>query len=304
MDVKHLNGDVEKAVEMVRQAMRRGQWDIVALVGKSMAENLGISDPNFLTDKQRLILGYRNFHGNLEMGGSNSLDHIPENLTVSGNLSFQGSTIKSIGENLRVGGSIYLYGSEIPELPEVLICQLLDMTRAEIKHIRKKNHPYSISLRNSQIEILPSGMRVGGYLNLRETKRLEYLPPGVRVGEHLDMFGSAVTWIGDGLNVRLDLQAGYSQLRQIGHGVVLGGLSAFHSSLESLPPDLVVKGDVELSFSKVTEIPPTVRIGGDLDCTGTGIRYVPPGVVKGKVTLEGITDAFSEFAASVKTLWG
>jgi predicted glycoside hydrolase/deacetylase ChbG (UPF0249 family) len=45
----------------------------------------------------------------------------------------------------------------------------------------------------SKIESLPEGLKVGGYLNLSDCKKLTLLPKGLKVGSFLNITNSALT---------------------------------------------------------------------------------------------------------------
>jgi hypothetical protein len=96
----------------------------------------------------------------------------------------------------------------------------------KIQQYMKNGGKGELDLTGAPITSLPSGLSVGGDLNLSFCKNLTSLPPGLSVGGDLYL--------------------------------------SFCKNLTSLPSGLSIGGDLSSSNTKITSLPPDLKVGGDL----------------------------------------
>jgi hypothetical protein len=102
-------------------------------------------------------------------------------------------------------------------------------TQKKIQQYMKDGGKGDLILRGTPITSLPSGLSVGGYLDLENTK-ITSLPSGLSVGGYLDLENTKIA---------------------------------------SLPSDLSVEGKLYLENTKITSLPSGLSVGGDLSLYGT-----------------------------------
>ena len=110
-----------------------------------------------------------------------------------------------------------------------------------------------LDLSNSNITLLPEGLKVGGSLLLDMTRFLKSLPKGLKVFGYLDLS---------------------------------------YSGIKSLPEDLEVSGELNLTDTELTSLPKGLKVGGNLDTTYTPLtkysdeelrEMIQPGFIKGEI---------------------
>ncbi len=109
----------------------------------------------------------------------------------------------------------------------------------------------NLALTDTRITALPTGLNVGGDLDLWHTP-ITALPTGLHVGGSLYLDNTPISALPTGLHVG-------------------GNLSLSHTRITTLPPDLHVGGDLDLDHTRITTLPPDLHVGGDLDLWGTSI---------------------------------
>ena len=111
------------------------------------------------------------------------------------------------------------------------------------------------------ITSLPTGLRVGGSLNLGGT-RITSLPSGLQVGGSLNLSNTPIT------SLPADLQVG-------------DGLNLSYTPIASLPTGFKVGSSLNLTDTPITTLPADLQVGGYLDLTGTPITSLPAGLQVG-----------------------
>jgi len=136
--------------------------------------------------------------------------------------------------------------------PEERQKNYLIATQKKIQQYIKDGGEGNLSLSNTKITSLPSGLNVGGTLYLRNTK-ITSLPSGLNVG---------------------------------------GGLDLSYTPITSLPSSLNVGGDLDLYNTKITSLPSGLNVGGNLNLSNTPLskKYSEEEIrqivdVKGKIYL-------------------
>ena len=105
------------------------------------------------------------------------------------------------------------------------------------------------------ITSLPTGLRVGGKLNLIGTP-ITSLPSGLQVGGSLNLSDTPIT------SLPADLQVG-------------DGLNLSYTPIASLPTGFKVGGNLNLTDTPITTLPAGLQVGGWLDLTRTPITSLP-----------------------------
>ncbi len=154
--------------------------------------------------------------------------------------------------------------------------------RLTAKYLDKKGIRHTISAEGR--------INVGGGLDLRGTGITE-LPEGLNVGGYLDLSSTGITELPEGLNV-----GGYLDLRGMSITElpkdlnVGGGLDLRGTSITELPECLNVGGGLDLRHTSITELPEGLNVGGSLYLRGTGITELPEGLnVGGYLDLSGMS---------------
>jgi hypothetical protein len=128
-----------------------------------------------------------------------------------------------------------------------------------------------------------------GSLDLRGTG-ITSLPDGLTVGGYLDLRGTGITSLPDGLTVGgyLDLEG--TGITSLPDGLTVGGSLDLRgcTGITSLPDGLTVGGYLDLRGTGITSLPDGLTVGGYLDLEGTGITSLPDGLTVGEsIYLEG-----------------
>jgi hypothetical protein len=111
-----------------------------------------------------------------------------------------------------------------------------------------------LNLRDSKIESLPEGLKVGRVLDLTDSD-IKSLPEGLKVGRVLDLTDSDIKSLPEGLEVE--------------HSLWLAGCWG----LTSLPKDLKVGGNLYIYRTKFTEISDNELVN----------MIMPNGYIKGEI---------------------
>jgi len=128
------------------------------------------------------------------------------------------------------------------------------------------------------------------YTILGIVRKLEKLPPDQRVmNGNLDLSGSSITSLPQGLEVGGDLYLQQTRITSLPQGLKVGGaLWLQHTRITSLPQGLVVGGALWLQQTRITSLPQGLKVGGDLDLERTPITSLPQGLEVGdKLNLSG-----------------
>jgi hypothetical protein len=114
-------------------------------------------------------------------------------------------------------------------------------------------------------------------------RRLEKLPPDQRiVNGNLDLRGTPVTSLPQGLDVSGDLWLTDTLITSLPQGLKVGGNILLRDTpITSIPQGLKVGGDLALSGTPITSLPQGLEVGGALVLSRTPITSLPQGLKVG-----------------------
>jgi hypothetical protein len=166
-------------------------------------------DPEAAQDALNLWIASRDnrIDGNLFAWNATWLRALPKGLVVFGDLIARGSAIEALPDGLDIRGDLDLTGCiNISALPEGLkvggSCSL-------------------VGLKN--LEVIPEGVRIGESVDLRMCSGLRRLPASMnRVGGYLDINGTAIRTLPDGLHVGEHLYLSASPIERLPKGLFVG----------------------------------------------------------------------------------
>ena len=106
----------------------------------------------------------------------------------------------------------------------------------------------------------------------------------VNVPGDLDLYGTQITSLPEGLSVGGDLYLTRTPITALPAGLsVGGGLYLSGTQITSLPEGLSVSGDLDLYGMQITSLPAGLSVGGDLYLTRTRITSLPEDIgLRGK----------------------
>ena len=132
-----------------------------------------------------------------------------------------------------------------------------------------------LDLRNLKITFLPKGLKVSGYLLLKNCKELVSLPEGLKVGGSLSLEGCVkITSLPKGLEFGRSLSLrNCENFKLLPENLEVGGyLDLFGTNLKSLPKGLEVNEDLIVTKSALSNY------------TDDELReMIYPGFIKGKI---------------------
>lgn len=193
-------------------------------------------------DARGIVFGPAGFVVDTE-GRRHELHSMPADIVIDGHLDLSNTKLRRLPDGLTIKGGLELSGSKLRELPERL----------------KVHGGLNIGTKRSKIRSLPSDLDVGDFINL-SFSRITALPSGIKARA---------------------IVANYSKIREIGEGLRLeGNLELRQCPVTSLPDDLDVGGELNLSCTRITALPSTIRCGG-LDISSTRVSHLPDGLVRG-----------------------
>jgi hypothetical protein len=208
---------------------------------------------------------------------------LPARLRVAGDLDLrQCQRLKRIGDSLEVGGDL-LIGGRCPEPPWWETFRIEDDSIEAVPASMLRDLS-----RDAQCPLLemPSGLRVGRDLRLRQCRRLERLPDDMRVGGSVRLEGCTALaslpepWIVHGdltISSAPRLTSLPARLR------VEGSLRLVGVRVERLPGDLRVGGDLTLDCCpRLASLPEGLKVGGSLLIRRCPIDRLPPGLRIGR----------------------
>lgn len=95
----------------------------------------------------------------------------------------------------------------------------------------------------------------------------------------LDLYGTQITELPEGLTVGGDLGLGNTPITKLPEGLtVRGDLDISNTQITELPEGLTVGGSLYLSKTPITELPDGLNINGNLNISGTKIYPLPRGL--------------------------
>ena len=113
--------------------------------------------------------------------------------------------------------------------------------------------------------------RSGGSLDLSGTQ-ITALPEGLTVGGSLDLSGTQITALPEGLTVGGSLDLRGTQITALPEGLTVGGwLDLRDTQITALPEGLTVGGWLDLRGTQITALPEGLTVGGWLDLRDTQI---------------------------------
>ena len=237
------------------------------------------------------------------------LERLPDNLTVEGDLIIDFNPIDSLPTGLTVNGSLSFRNTSIAELPPDLNVRNLTIENLPIQELPPGLAVRNLKLIGSAITSLPDDIRIKDALVIKNTNIAE-LPQhlagslylleldnvrGITLPSSMNVPGSFIV-----LNARNEgdvilpdtLSTGRLSLH--GPGItqlptnlnVDSSMEVRHTSITSLPPDLYVRGYLDVGNNpQLTELPAGLRVNGRLNVHSTGITSIPADAqIRGEVT--------------------
>ncbi len=222
----------------------------------------------------------------------------PEGLEVGHTLTLARLRIRSLPQGMSVGGDLDLrqcqrlthIGDGLSVRGDLLIGGKCLKPAWWERHAAEAIRPgvlQSLS-RDGQCPLgeLPSGLRVGRDLILRQCRRLIEFPADLRVGRSIRLEGcSGLASLPDGFEVRGDLTVSAApRFTAMPEGLrVEGSLRLIGVGVEWLPDDLRVGGDLLLECCpRLTTLPENLRVGGSLVVRRCPIFRLPSGLRVGR----------------------
>jgi Leucine-rich repeat (LRR) protein len=143
-------------------------------------------------------------------------------------------------------------------------------------------------LRVKYVVAADGALTVGGELDLRGTQ-ITQLPEGLHVGGGLYLSGTQITQLPDNLTVGGWLDLSGTQITQLPEGLTVGGwLDLSGTQITQLPEGLHVGGWLDLSGTQITQLPDNLTVGGGRYLSGTQITQLPDNLtVGGELDLRG-----------------
>lgn len=109
--------------------------------------------------------------------------------------------------------------------------------------------------------------------------RIKFLPDGLTVNGTVDLRASKIEVIGDNITIGGDLQLGRSNIKKLGENLVVNGrLDLERTGIKSLPSSLTVKDDIILRYSKISSLPENFKCNRSLNLSGTSMISLPKGL--------------------------
>lgn len=204
------------------------------------------------------------------------LRSLPPGLSVSGDLDLrQCQRLRRIGANTHVRGDL-LVGGRCPEPPwwEARWVERSPVTDGSA------SVPQALS-RDTQcpLEALPSGLRVGGSLRLRNCRRLGLLPDDLRVEGSIELAGcTSLVALPDPFEVNGDLTVlSAPALTSLPDRLTVhGDLRLIGVCVSRLPESLIVEGDLTLECCpRLTELPEHLSVGGSVKINRCPVSTLP-----------------------------
>jgi hypothetical protein len=122
----------------------------------------------------------------------------------------------------------------------------------------------ALDLTGTPITSLPAGLQVGGFLDLTDTP-ITALPAGLKVGGSLILHGTPITSISADLQVGGNLVLSHSRVASISADLQVGGnLNLYGTPITSLPSGLRVDGHLYLNRTPITSLPADLQVGGSI----------------------------------------
>lgn len=207
------------------------------------------------------------------------LRSLPAGLTIAGDLDLrQCQRLRHLGDDLEVRGDLLVGGRcHVPPWWEGLWAREARGGDARSIALRTLSRDGQCPLAE-----LPTGLRVGGDLRLRNCRRLERLPEDMRVGRSIELAGcTALARLPDPFEVQGDLTI-LSAPSLIGLPTRLsveGNLRLIGVRIERLPEGLAVGGDLTLECCpRLTALPEGLAVGGSLIVRRCPIPALPRGL--------------------------
>jgi hypothetical protein len=204
--------------------------------------------------------------GSLDLLGTR-ITKLPDAISVGGTLDLTNTLISHLPEGLHVEGSLFLGGTPVTQLPDGLVVKgTLGLKDTLISALPEGIHvSQSLYLENTKITRIPEALRkIEGSLELRCTP-ITHLPTGLRVGEYLDLSYTRITQLPEGLAVGGSCNLSHSQIAALPEGLTVGrSLDVSHTPIAYLPEDLVVGADLDLTGTSISTLPADLRVGGKI----------------------------------------
>lgn len=130
--------------------------------------------------------------------------------------------------------------------------------------------------------------------------KIKFIPDGLTVNGTLDLRASKIERIGDNVKIEGDLRLGKCKIKKIGKNLILNGrLELEFTENVSLPNDLTVNGSIILIESKILSLPENLTCNGNLVLSRTKINSLPKGLKVAK-NFEATNTKFTSFPDDIE----
>lgn len=215
-----------------------------------------------------------------------------EDRLIEGYLDLRGSGVKFLPAGIKVRGTVNFSGGKNLTFPSIE-ADSIDFSYASGISIGQVRTTHDFSLRGTNTKRLPSGLHVGGRLDLSDSE-IKALPEGLVVGKELNLTNAKVEYFPDDIVVKGDILLSGSAIKALpksfntglgidanGVLVVAGSLDITNTNIKSLPDKMLVQGDFRASGSKIESLPTHLIVNGSLDISNTKVTVLPDNLFVG-----------------------
>jgi len=234
-------------------------------------------DKKLLFRTHRIIRDYikNGSQGDLDLRGS-FIEVLPKNLTeVNGDLLlYRCKNLKSLPNNLTVNGRLDLEDcTKITSLPSGLkVTVYLDISQTNIKSLPQDLEVgTNLLCIGTPLEKLPDNFTVNGKLDLDSCKNIISLPSGLKVLGTLDLRDTNITELPPDLQVGGNIYLQRTPIEKLPENLIVNkNLNLeYCENIVSLPKGLKIKEDLDLSNTNINELPPDLKVGDRIILWGT-----------------------------------
>jgi hypothetical protein len=171
--------------------------------------------------------------------GETSFSRLPQKIHVTHNMYMRYIPVTELPDGMRVEGYLDMAGAGVTSLPECLRCGSLDISYTQVKAFD------TVHFISDETE------RASSRMFMARSSKLESLVGSARFSQ-LDLAGTKMTSLPDGLYVERDLNIGGTPITVLPEDMEIGGsLYADRCPITCLPPRLNVKGGAHFDNSVV-----------------------------------------------------
>ncbi len=218
---------------------------------------------------------------------------LPEDLAVGGDLRISScNNLKEIS-NIRVGGNLRISScNNLKEISNIRVGQDLTISSCNmLSSMNKINVQRDLKIfRCDALNIFPNDVSIGRNIWLKDNKNLQKLPDQFVINGDLDLSGTKITHLPDGLRVDGSLTlCGCKEINELPNHIMVGGsLDLSNTEIDRIPDCLSeIKGNLILNNSKVKHLPENLLVRGRLEIMQYEMKEIPGNIeVVGKVVKE------------------